>query len=123
MTSAPARPRRTARVSSEIGGSTKEPSNGPATVPAPPTMAGNRPPALAGGGAGRGRKARAGGAGGHGESARGGPEGGAPPAPRGGRAPRGEADRREGEGGGAAPEAKERGGAEGAGPAVAAEDV
>jgi hypothetical protein len=44
MMSAPARPRSTARVTSEIGVSTKEPSSGPATVPAPPTMAGSRPP-------------------------------------------------------------------------------
>src|SRR5581483_3707203 len=36
MMSAPARPRSTARVSSEIGVSTNDPSSGPATVPAPP---------------------------------------------------------------------------------------
>ena len=43
MMSAPARPRSAARVSSEMGVRTKEPSTGPATVPAPPTMAGRRP--------------------------------------------------------------------------------
>ena len=43
MMSAPARPRSAARVISEMGVRTKEPSTGPTTVPAPPTMAGRRP--------------------------------------------------------------------------------
>jgi putative Ca2+/H+ antiporter (TMEM165/GDT1 family) len=43
MTSAPARPRSAARVSSDTGVSTKAPRSGPSTVPAPPTIAGRRP--------------------------------------------------------------------------------